>query len=75
MELSEDYIKSYVLQFTSTIMTLMVRCKNCGNGFQSQVHMDKDSFETHADKLSGNSERCTDCAQILIYDKRDYFFK
>jgi hypothetical protein len=55
-ELSEDDIKSYVLQFTFTIMTLMVRCKNCGNEFQSQVHMDKDSFESHADKLSSKAK-------------------
>lgn len=39
----------------------MVRCKNCGNEFQSQLHVDRDSFENPANRLAGISDHCPKC--------------
>lgn len=56
-------------------MTIMVRCKDCGNEFQSQLHVDNVSFENPANRLAGITDRCPKCGQTLTYDKQKYFFK
>ena len=47
-------------------MTIMVRCKDCGNEFQSQLHVENDSFENPANRLAGITDRCPKCGKILM---------
>ena len=55
-------------------MTLMVKCKKCGNEFPSRViQMDEQSFK--AATVHGNVENCPQCRGISTYNKEDYFFK
>ena len=46
-------------------MTIMVRCKDCGNEFQSQLHVDNGSFENPANRLAGITDCCPKCGQTL----------
>lgn len=52
---------------------MMITCKNCGKDFPAGTQMDEQSFETAV--LTNKSEQCPNCAQVLSYDKQDYFFR
>lgn len=54
-------------------MTQLVKCKNCGNEFQSRIQMDEQSFKDAM--LENNNESCPSCKQVSAFNKEDYYFK
>lgn len=51
---------------------LMVRCKSCGNDFESPVQVKKDFFDTT--EFNSNHYECPHCSAGFDYTREDHFF-
>jgi len=53
----------------------MVRCKECGDSFESKFQMKDTSIWHKPNALSEISMECPGCGKNLTYEKLDHFFK
>jgi len=54
-------------------MTMMIKCKACGEVHSSAIQVDQMRFQTVT--LTNNSEDCPKCHATSTYNKEDYFFQ
>jgi uncharacterized Zn finger protein len=54
-------------------MTVMVKCKSCGEVHKSGIQLDEATFQTIT--LTNSSENCSKCGAVSTYNKEEYFFQ
>ncbi len=62
-----------ITQHERSNMTMMVKCKACGEVHSSAIQVDQMRFQTVT--LTNNSEDCPKCHATSTYNKEDYFFQ
>jgi predicted nucleotidyltransferase component of viral defense system len=68
----EEYLRNKANSFT-TMINLMVRCKNCGKEFNSGIAMQTQSFDLVS--LVNNVHICPFCQEKNVLNKNDYIKK
>lgn len=56
----------------STITTMMIKCRECGNEHPSIKQIYMSDFKTA--KIHDKKEQCPKCGSESTYNKADYFF-
>ena len=55
-------------------MTLMVKCKGCGNNFPSKIQMADTSYWHKPILINEINQNCPGCGKNFSYNKEDHFF-
>ena len=56
-------------------MALMVKCKGCGNDFESDYQMADTSFWHKPNSMISIKLGCPKCGKNDVYKKKDHFFQ
>ena len=56
-------------------MVVMVTCKNCGHGYQSNVLQTPDEETRRSEPHEDIMENCPKCNQISSYNGLDFYWK